>query len=173
MWGETYCQNWLFFILEPLEGEASGKGFHHLWTKCHTFACPVPIANSQRIFVHREAHQAPLFAYLKRYCHNHQWESSGEGNSFRRSYADTSAWGGREYKFTRVSAGLRTFQFANSAFSAAFEKHPKAPTAPSGGAGMGSSLSRDVLPPSAQLGNLGREPVVGKAGGLWRQEHQG
>lgn len=78
----------------------------------------------------------------------------------------------QEYKLTCVSVGLYAFRFANSAFSAVFEKHPKAPTAPSEGAEMGNSLSRDVLPPSAQLGNLSQQPAVGKAGALWRQKHQ-
>lgn len=36
------------------------------------------------------------------------------------------------------------------------------------GAEIGNSLSRDVLPPSARLGNLSRQPAVGKARALWR-----
>lgn len=138
MWGETYCPNGLFFILEPLEGEASGKGFRHLWTKYRMFACPVPITIIQRIFGHREA----LLSSGTVVCVSEALQpQSSMGEQRRRKQLQMPVRKyvclgvGREYKFTRDSRGLRTFQFANSAFSAAFEEHPKAPTAPSEGAG--------------------------------------
>lgn len=140
------------------EGEDEAEGLSHPCPRSH-----VPLARACR---KEPEHLCPssgsaltgaAFAYLRLFGH-----SLSAGERQRRKQLQTLVRKyfcpkvGQEYKSPPLplSVGLCALTFATSAYSAAFETLPKAAASPSQRAGVGNSLSRDVLPPSAQLGNL-------------------